>query len=95
MKHRAKSSKVKYQHNMIRGLRKFLEEDLEPLEYVKAIFPAEIRRTKSASSRFKVLFKYETKTGAKLLARGSGVVQEVFVVTNDVEKLKEKLLRSR
>lgn len=94
MKHRAKSSKIKYQHRMIHGLRNYLEEELEPLEYVKAIFPAQIRRTKSACSRFKVLFKYETKTGAKLLAYGSGVVQEVFVVTNNVGKLKEKLSKS-
>jgi len=42
----------------------------------------------------KVRFKYETKTGAKLLAYASGVVQEVFVVTNNVEKLKEKLSKS-
>jgi hypothetical protein len=94
MKHRAKSSKIKYQHRMIHGLRNYLEEELEPLEYVKAIFPAQIRRTKGASSRFKVLFKYETKTGAKLLAYGSGVVQEVFVVANNVGKLKEKLSKS-
>jgi len=95
MKHRAKSSKIKYQHRMIHGLRNYLEQELQPLEYVKAIFPGEIKRTKSASSRSKVLFKYETKTGAKLLAYGSGVVQEVFVVTNDVEKLKNKLTTSR
>ncbi len=95
MKHRAKSSKIKYQHRMIHGLRNYLERELQPLEYVKAIFRAQIRRTKSASSRSKVLFKYETKPGAKLLAYASGAVQEVFVVTNDVEKLKNKLTTSR
>lgn len=95
MKHRAKNSKIKYEHRMIHGLRSYLEQELEPLEYLKSIFPAEIRRTKSTSSKLRVLFKYETKTGAKLLAYGSGVVQEVFVVTNDVEKLKNKLTTSR
>ena len=94
MKHRAKNSKIKYEHRMIQGLRDFLEEKLEPLEYVKAVFPGQIKRTKSASSSLKVLFKYETKTGAKLLAYGSGAVQEVFIVTKDVKALKEKLLRS-
>jgi len=62
--------------------------------FMKAIFPAGIRHTKSASSRLKLLFKYETKTEAKLLAYGPGVVQEVFVVTNNVKVLKEKLSKS-
>jgi len=94
MKHRAKSSKIKYEHDMIKGLRQFLEEELEPLEYISAIFPGEIKRTKRASSSLKVQFQYQTSTGAKLLAHGSGVVQEVFVVTNQPEKLKEKLTDS-
>jgi len=58
---------------------------------VTAIFPGEIKCTKSASSRFEVRFKYPTKTGVKLLAYGSGVVQEVFIVTSDVKALKEKI----
>jgi len=91
MKYRPKSSKIKYQHDMIHGLRKYLEEELEPLEYVKAIFPAEIKHTKSTSSGFKVRFKYKTKTGAKLIAYAPGTVQEVFVVTSNAEALKEKL----
>ena len=59
MNHRAKSSKIKYQRNMVQGLRNFLEEELESLEYVTAILPAQIRRTKSTSSRLKVRFKIE------------------------------------
>lgn len=91
MKHRAKSSKIKYEHGMIRGLRDFLEQQIEPLDYVESIFPGEIRRTKGASPGFKVLFKYATKTGAKLLAYSASAVQEVFVVTKDAEKLKRML----
>jgi len=94
MKHRAKSSKIKYEHKMIHGLRSYLEQELEPLEYLKSIFPARIRRTKSASSKLKVLFKYETRTGAKLLAYSSGRVQEIFVVTNNAKELKNKLMIS-
>ncbi len=91
MKHRAKSSKIKYEHEMIHGLRKFLEEELEPLEYISSIFPGEIKRTKTASSGFRVKFQYQTNTGAKLLAYGSGVIQEIFVVTSEPEKLRRKL----
>ena len=91
MKHRAKSSKIKYQHDMIQGLRQFLEEELEPLEYISAIFPGEIKRTKSAQSGLRVKFRQLTNTRAKLLAYSSGVVQEIFVVTNEPKKLREKL----
>ena len=91
MKHRAKSSKIKYQHHMIAGLRKFLEEELEPLEEVQSIFPGRIQRTKGAHSGLKIRVQYVTQTGIKLIAHGSSVVQEVFVVTPQPEKLKEKL----
>ncbi|MBC7320340.1 metal-binding protein [bacterium] len=88
MKHRAGSSKIKYEHTMIQGLREFLEKQLEPLDYVEAIFPGEIKRTKGISSGFKIRFKYATKTGVKLLAYAPSVVQEVFVVTKDPEALR-------
>jgi len=91
MKHRAGSSKIKYEHNMIKGLREFLEAELEPLEFVSAIFPGRIRRTKGTTSSLKVRFQYQTPTGAKLLAYGPGVVQEVFVVTSEPERLREIL----
>ncbi len=91
MKHRAKSSKIKYQHRMIQGLRSYLEKELEPLAYVKSIFPAEIKHTKKHLPGLRIRFQYETKTGAKLLAFASGAVQEVFIVTNNVEALKKKL----
>ena len=66
MKYRARSSKIKYQHDMIHGLRQFLEEKIEPLEYVDSIFPGEIKRTKGVNPRLRVEFKYATETGAKL-----------------------------
>ena len=91
MKYRARSSKIKYQHGMIHGLRRFLEEELEPLESITTIIPGEINHTKGTFSGFRVRFKYVTETGAKLLAYSPGAVQEVFVVTKDIEALKSKL----
>lgn len=44
MKHRAKGSKIKYQHNMISGLRDFLEKEIEPLEYITSIIPIFLER---------------------------------------------------
>lgn len=37
MKHRG-SSKIKYEHEMIHGLREFLEEKIEPLDYVENLY---------------------------------------------------------
>jgi len=90
MKHRAKSSKIKYQHHMIAGLRRFLEEELEPIERVQSIFPGQIQRTKGTHSGLQIRLQYVTQTGVKLLANGPGVVQEVFVVTTQPERLKNK-----
>jgi len=90
MRHRAKSAKIKYQHHMIAGLRRFLEEELEPLEGVQSIFPGRIQRTKDAHSGLQIRLQYVTQTGIKLLAHGPGVVQEVFVVTTQPERLKNK-----
>ena len=95
MKHRAKNSKIKYEHRMIHGLRSYLEKKLEPLDYVKSIFPAEIKSTKSPLSGLNIRFQYAIKTGAKLLAYSSGAVQEIFIVTNDAEALKKKLMERK
>ena len=94
MKHRARSSKIKYEHSMIPGLRQFLEKEIEPLDFVKSIFPGEIKRTKGATSGLVVRFKYLTSTGAKLLAQKSSAIQEIFIVTDEPETLKKIITAS-
>jgi hypothetical protein len=91
MKHRARNSKIKYEHHMICNLREVLERDIEPLGYVESIFPGEIRPIKGRSPKLKLSFKYTTTSGAKLLAYSSSAVQEVFVVTKDAPSLQQKL----
>lgn len=91
MRHRARSSKIKYEHRMIGGLRRYLEEELEPMAEVQSIIPGRINRVRGARSELQVRFQYATDTGAKLIARGPGVVQEVFVVTRSPERLRTKL----
>jgi len=80
---------------MIHGLREFLETEIEPLEYVKSIFPGVIKRSKGVNPGFKARFKYATRTGAKILAYSPSAVQEVFVVTSNPEALKELLEAKR
>ena len=91
MKYRARNSKIKYEHDMIHGLRGFLEREIQPLDHVHSIIPGEIKHTKGANPGFKVRFQYATKTGAKILAYSSSAVQEIFVVTKNPEALKEFL----
>ncbi|NIR31275.1 MAG: hypothetical protein GWN84_18590 [Gammaproteobacteria bacterium] len=91
MKHRARSSKIKYQHGMIPGLRRFLERKLEPLPEVQALIPGRIQRKRGADSAFRVRLQYETETGFKLIAHAPGVVQEVFVVCDQREALRSRL----
>ena len=91
MKHRG-SSKIKYEHQMIMGLREVLEK-IAGWEEVKSIIPAVINRRKGASSSGAIELKvqYPTKDGLKCLAHGTGVVQEVFIVTPCPEKVAERL----
>lgn len=91
MKHRARSSKIKYQHGMIAGLRRFLERELEPLPEIRSIIPGRIQRKRGADAAFHVRLQYETETGFKLLAHGPGVVQEVFVVADERARLRARL----
>lgn len=91
MRHRAGSSKIKYEHRMIGGLRRYLEDRLEPMTEVRSIIPGRISRVRGTRSELRVRFQYATDTGAKLIARGPGVVQEVFVVTREPERLREEL----
>ncbi|MBM4462456.1 MAG: DEAD/DEAH box helicase [Chloroflexi bacterium] len=82
------SSKIKYEHSLIPGLREFLEEELEPLGHVRTIIPGRIRKTKKMVSGLQVRYKYPVQGGAKLLAYSSDVVQELFIVTSRPEELK-------
>jgi len=74
---------------MVSGLREFLEEKLEPLDCVEAIFPGVIKPKKGITPGFRVRFKYTTPTGVKLLAYSPGAVQEIFVVTREPQKVRE------
>ena len=91
MKHRARSSKIKYQHGMIPGLRRFLERKLEPLPEVQALIPGRIERKRGSDAAFRVRLQYETETGFKLIAHAPGVVQEVFVVSDERKALRARL----
>jgi len=89
-RHRVK--KVKRVHQILKGFEEPLEE-IAQLEYVKAVIPGRIKRKRATGKpgQREITFQYPTPSGAKLLAKGEGAVQEIFVVTSEPEKLKEFL----
>jgi len=87
MKHR--KNKIKRQHSIIKGLRKFLEKEIADCDFVSGIIPGEIKVGNSTGENLKIRYQYETQSGAKLIAVSGNSVQEIFVVTSEPEKLKE------
>ena len=86
MKHR--KNKIKRQHGIIKGLKKFLEKEVSDRDYVSGIIPGEIKVGNSTGENLKVKYQYETQSGAKLIAVSGNSIQEIFVVTSDPESLK-------
>lgn len=92
MKYRAKSTGIKCQHGMIKGLREALVE-LNTWPEVRSIIPGEIRPSKGAGSALVLKVQYPTATGLKLLAKTGSAVQEVFVVATDVALVQERIAK--
>ncbi|HEX3033567.1 MAG TPA: DUF2103 domain-containing protein [Thermodesulfobacteriota bacterium] len=89
MRHR--KHKIKRQHSMIKGLRKFLEEKVSTLDFVEGVIPGEIKVGSATGENLIVKYKYSTVSGAKLIAKSGSSIQEVFVVTSSPEKLQKVL----
>lgn len=89
MKHR--KNKIKRQHSMIKGLRKFLEREISSLDSVSGIIPGEIKVGNSTGQNLEIRYQYDTRSGAKLIATSGSSVQEVFVITSSPEELKEAI----
>ena len=87
MKYR--KNKIKQEHGIIKGLKKFLEHEVSSLDSVEGIIPGRIKVGKTPGENLIVTYQYSTVSGAKLIARSGTSVQEVFVITNDPEKVRD------
>ena len=87
MKHR--KNKIKRQHGIIKGLKKFLEKEVTSHDFVSGVIPGRIKVGSSTGETLKVKFQYSTGSGAKLIAVSGTSVQEIFVITSNPDKLKE------
>ena len=92
MKYRKKG--IKREHSIIEDFEKDLQTLVEE-GLVKSIIPGRIYTSPKAQSGKKIItYQYDTDTGSKLLMKKGSTVQEVFVVTNKREELKEYIKRT-
>lgn len=86
--HRYRQKKVKREHSIIEGLLPVLER-IASLPGVQSVTPGRIK-PRSRPGAPGLRFQYVTETGLKLLGRSNAAVQEVFVVTDEPERVLEQ-----
>ena len=86
-KPRHRKGNVKREHHLLQGIESCLEEVGKHPD-IKSVIPG---RIKSAirGSQVDLQFKYRTTSGLKFLAKSSGGVQEIFIVTSKPEEIIE------
>jgi len=82
-----RAGKIKREHSIVGSIVPLLER-LEQCPEVQAIIPAEIAHNPSPSQPT-LTFQRFTDQGLRLLGKGEGAVQEVYVVTADREAVLE------
>lgn len=73
---------------MIKGLKKLLQK-LAVMDEIRSIIPGRISPSKNVQE-LHLKVQYEVEGGVKVLAKGEGV-QEVFIVCDNVEAVKERI----
>lgn len=84
------SSKIKYEHHMVAGLRGLLEE-IQDWPEIQSIIPGAIHRRAGAGG-LRLMVQRETSTGLRCLAKSGGAVQEVFITSERPDLLKARLI---
>ncbi len=72
---------VKREHHLLQGIEDCLEAVGKHPD-VKSVIPGRIKNA-VRGSRVELQYKYPTSSGLKFLAKSSGGVQEIFIVTNN------------
>ena len=78
--------KVKREHGIIQDALEWLEE-LSRHSEVSDVIPGVIEVSRSPERS--IVYKYETRTGCKLLLKSNGSVQEAFVVTKNPDWVRQ------
>ncbi|HEU4963534.1 MAG TPA: DUF3886 domain-containing protein [Bacilli bacterium] len=86
--HRHRDKKVKKMHSIIGGYAKVFD-GIGEIEQVRSVITGVISLHKSESEE--LTFQYFTDSGLKLLAKTTDAIQEVFVVTDEKQRVLEEL----
>lgn len=81
--------KIKIDHRITEGLRTILEE-IETWTEITTIIPGVIKKSGS-HHEMRLAVQYQTKTGLKIIGKGFGAVQEVFLVTSQPDIVEQKI----
>lgn len=84
---RYRSSKIKQEHSMIKGLKRLLQK-LAKMDEIKSIVPGRISPSRNVQA-LHLTVQYKIQGGLRCLAHGEGV-QEVFIMCDDFDKDKIK-----
>jgi hypothetical protein len=85
--------KLKVEHSIIDGVRKFLERLIEQNPEIRSVIPGVIRPVRDARGEIKVHITVETQNGWKAIALSGGARQELFVSTTQTKEQLEEAIR--
>ena len=81
MRLRAAQDRLKIEHSIIDGVRKFCERLLEQNQEIRSIVPGVIRQVRDAKGPVKVRLTVPVTNGWKAIALSAGSRQELFIST--------------
>ena len=81
-----RTRKIKQEHTIIEDIRPLLEK-IAKVTIVKSIIPGRINRRSGSGVPAYLQLKYNTPSGIKLLGKNSSSIQEVFVVTDEPDRM--------
>lgn len=81
MRLRTAQNKLKIEHSIIDGVKKFCERLLADNQEIRSIVPGVIKQVRDARGPVKVRITVPTQNGWKAIALSAGARQELFVST--------------
>lgn len=94
MKLRKFQGKLKIEHSILEGAKKFLEVLLRDNPAIRSIVPGVIRQVRDAKGPVKVRLTVPTTNGWKAIALSDGARQELFISSSLSKEELEQAIRS-
>lgn len=82
--------KIKTQHTIIEGLRDILQK-IALIDEIKSVIPGRISQRGNSERKSSITITTPTQSGLKALGKSNGTTQELFIVTNEPDIVREKM----